>query len=200
MNPRRKRGEVREDGKVFWCYNYGEEYWISAERFAVRVGKAREDARRWNRSNPEKRTIQKARWQKKYADRMSLYFKQWRNRNRDKVRELNREWRERNQERVTELQARKRARKRDAASTDSWVKAVRQIFEIARRVSKCLQIPHAVDHIYPLSRGGSHCHRNLQVLPHSLNQSKHARTHVVLPSCYRNDGWSMNGPASLGPK
>lgn len=200
MNPRRKRGEVREDGKVFWCYNYGVEYWISAERFAVRVEKAREDARRWNRSNPEKRTIQKARWQKKYAKRISLHLKEWRSRNRSKVRELNRDWQQRNQDRVAELQARKRARRRGAVLADSWVEAVRQIFGIARRVSKCLQIPHVVDHIYPLSRGGSHCHRNLQVVPSSLNNSKHASTRAVLPSCYRTDGWSINGAVSLGPK
>lgn len=200
MNAKRKRGEIREDGLVFWCYNCGEEYWMSADRFAIRAEKARENARRWNRSNPDKRKIQKAQWQKKHAERISLRLKKWRSRNRDKLRELNRDWQNRNQDRFAELQARKRARTRDAVLADSWIEAVRQIFGIAKRVSKCLQIPHVVDHIYPLSRGGSHCHRNLQVLPHSLNQSKHARTHVILPSCYRTDGWSINGAASIGPE
>jgi len=57
-----KRGTIREDGKIFWCYNRGAEYWVTPEKFKFnqeRNGRwakenpeiHRENNRRWNRNN-----------------------------------------------------------------------------------------------------------------------------------------------------
>ena len=199
METKKKRGDVRNDGKVFWSYNRGLEWWIDPEKFAVKVHKARKCARNWNLSNPEKHAIAKAKSYEKHREKTLCFLKKWREQNRDRVRDLNRDWLDRNPERAAELNSRRRARKRNATPPDSWSEAVVSCFIIAKRVSGCLKIRHVVDHIFPLSRGGTHCHRNLQIIPASLNQEKHALTKVVLPSCYRSDGWSINGPASLEP-
>lgn len=50
-----------------------------------------------------------------------------------------------------------------------------RFYEMANRVTKCTGIPHEVDHIIPLARGGHHHESNLQILPENLNRSKGAK-------------------------
>ena len=192
-----KRGYVREDGMVFWCYHSGDEYWISKEKFEIRSKKARENATKWNRNNRDRYLVHKKNSDRKHEARRSRYLQKWRTENRLKFQEIHRKWCENNRHRLCELQTRKRARKKDAIPDDVWWQAVISNFAIARRISKCLGIPHVVDHIYPLARGGSHCHRNLQVIPAALNQAKHAKIQVSLPSCYRSDGWGKLGAKAI---
>jgi len=59
MEKRRKRGEVREDGKVFYRYQASArdgEYWMEPEKFAERVARDAKNSRRfWDHvsSSPE---------------------------------------------------------------------------------------------------------------------------------------------------
>ena len=46
------------------------------------------------------------------------------------------------------------------------------IYKICRRITKCLGVPHHVDHIVPLYRNGLHHPNNLQILPAKLNLEK----------------------------
>jgi 5-methylcytosine-specific restriction endonuclease McrA len=43
-------------------------------------------------------------------------------------------------------------------------------------LSSILGIPHEVDHIIPLAKGGLHHPSNLQVIPASVNRRKSAKT------------------------
>jgi len=87
--------------------------------------------------------------------------------------------------------ARRRAAKFKALSPDANKAFVAGFYAIAQRMSKCLGIRHDVDHIVPLSLGGSHCHRNLQVIPATWNSRKQAHYDYPLPDCYRTDGWMI---------
>lgn len=194
---RLKRGDVREDGMVFWAYNRGAPWFISRERFEVKSKKARRLAGLWNRSNRAKYLTHKKNWDQRNESWRSNYLRQWRSLNRSKHHQLTREWCAKNIHRVRELNAHKRAHKKNAIPSDVWWEALGENFLRARRISKCVGIKFVVDHIYPLARGGSHCHRNVQVIPASLNQSKHAKVKVDLPSCYRADGWTRLGPQCL---
>jgi len=71
-----KRGTIRDDGKIFWSYDHGREYWVSPERFKFnqdRNGKWAkenrivnlENAKKWNRENREKYNLNKSRSAKK---------------------------------------------------------------------------------------------------------------------------------------
>ena len=49
------------------------------------------------------------------------------------------------------------------------------IYEDARHMSQLTGIPHEVDHIIPISKGGPHHPSNLKVIPRDENRSKGAR-------------------------
>jgi hypothetical protein len=73
MNTRIKRGTIREDGKIFWCYhNKGKEYWVTPDVFEnnqSRNGKwarenavqNRKNAKKWNRANRKRYNSNKSR-------------------------------------------------------------------------------------------------------------------------------------------
>lgn len=66
-------------------------------------------------------------------------------------------------------------------ATPPWatLKDCAVFYKMAARVSRCLGVPHHVDHIYPLhGRDGSrglHVPLNLRVIPATLNMRKHNR-------------------------
>ena len=160
---RLKSGTIREDGMIFWGYQSRtrQEYWVLPEKYAYSLEKRRASQAAWRKANPEKQRALSAAWSKA---------------NPEKTRMSN---------------ARRRALKSDALSPDANKAFVTGLYAIANRVSKCLGISHDVDHIVPLSLGGSHCHRNLQVIPATWNYRKHDRYDYPLPDCYRTDGWMI---------
>lgn len=160
--------------------------------------KYREKSRRWAIKNPEK--IKEAarktylRLKAKNPEglrlkRLKAYQKQ-KLKNPELLRQRLRNWQRNNASKVTAYVQAREALKNSATPSDAQLAFVQINYQIAERLSRCLGIKHQVDHIFPLSKGGSHCHRNLQVIPSRLNQIKNSKTEAVLPSCYRSDGWS----------
>ena len=143
----------------------------------------------WNKANPERRRVLRARWNKANCKKKRASSAAWAKANREKTRVSKAKWEKANPERMRLKTARRRAVKLKAAPPDANKAFVAGFYVIASRVSKCLGIRHDVDHIVPLSLGGSHCHRNLQVIPLTWNRRKHARYDYPLPDCYRTDGW-----------
>ena len=43
---RHKRGDVREDGKIFWGYVHKKEYWLTQEKFLQYKNKEKETAQK----------------------------------------------------------------------------------------------------------------------------------------------------------
>lgn len=188
-----RRGIIREDGMIFWkCHSRtGQEYWLLPEKFAIQLEKARAftaaryktniekmraSAIAWGKANPEKRRVASAAWAKANPERKRALALA-----RGKV----------NPEKTQVRSARRRALKLAAVPSDANKAFVAGFYAIASRVSKCLGIRHDVDHIVPLSLGGSHCHRNLQVIPATWNYRKQDWYDYRLPDCYRTDGWMI---------
>lgn len=103
--------------------------------------------------------------------------------NRDKTRISNSKWAKANPEKKQAINARRRARK--YASGENYSAA--DVADILKRQrGKCAYcaivlsrtIRH-IDHIVPLSTGGSNGRRNLQLLCHTCNHSKGARDPIV---------------------
>jgi len=77
-----KRGTAREDGKIFWCYNRGSEYWVTPERFKFN----QERNGRWARENPKKHCQNALRWNRTNRDKFNENKKRFAKRHPDKIR------------------------------------------------------------------------------------------------------------------
>ena len=195
---------------IFWAYQItGQEYWVVPEKYAHKVEKKRALNAAWNKANPERKRATFAAWRKANPERKRASEVAWNKANPERKRatfvawckanpeKMNlktarrRAWSKANPEKMNLKTARRRAIKLAAVPDDANAAFVAGFYAIANRVSKCLGIPHDVDHIVPLSLGGSHCHRNLQVIPATWNYRKHARFDYPLPDCYRTDGWMI---------
>lgn len=190
-----KRGQVREDGMIFWGYgkNYkNNEYWLSSEQFEELSLKMRQKRKEYYLNN--KKTIEEKRrnriiqnkekysliWKnerEKYKEKREAYFKEYYKNNKEKVYLANKKWRTKNWGRMCGLLAKYRAKKRgqtpDLSKESKMI--VGTIFDQAKRLSEIIGIPFEVDHIVPISLGGSHAPSNLQVIPRSINRKKHNR-------------------------
>ena len=109
-----------------------------------------------------KRHQQKLAWQRKNVDPIQ---------NRKNVMEWTKNNLSRKLARVRKYQAMKRNSKVLCGDTN----VIKVFYDAAKRVGKCVGIKFHVDHIVPLSLGGSHHQKNLQWVPYMWNLSKHNR-------------------------
>jgi len=101
-------------------------------------------------------------WQRKNVDPIQ---------NRKNVMEWTKNNLSRKLARVRKYQAMKRNSKVLCGDTN----VIQVFYDAAKRVGKCVGIKFHVDHIVPLSLGGSHHQKNLQWVPYMWNLSKHNR-------------------------
>ena len=109
-----------------------------------------------------KRHYKKLAWQRKNVDPVQ---------NRKNVMEWSKNNKSRKMANVRKYQAIKRNSK--VLCGDSNI--IKVFYDAAKRVGKCIGVKFHVDHIVPLSLGGSHHQNNLQWVPCMWNLSKHNR-------------------------
>lgn len=181
--------------------------------------KAKESCAKWARKNPEKIKVKQALWtsrnpdkvkelaRKKYLkqklrnpdalrDKSRLSASKWRANNPELSKQRARKWQIENAAKTVAYTQKREAQKRASIPADCRDRIVSGLYVIAERISRCTGIQHEVDHVWPLSKGGSHCHRNLQVIPAALNRRKSARLDFDLPSCYQSEGRRVQKPSA----
>jgi hypothetical protein len=85
-----KRGTIREDGKVFWCYDErskNPEVWIDKDVYKNRHEKDKIRSKKWNADNLDKFKSNSKRWNQRNRERCREYCKKWRSKNKKRKRE-----------------------------------------------------------------------------------------------------------------
>jgi hypothetical protein len=153
------------------------------QRRANNLEKARERDRVY-RNKDKQAAIERTRaWRIRNKDRISAYAKKYRKEKADMIRATKNEFRRKKIAKVYAWNAERRAKLRGARVAGYNRDMVVQIYEMARRISKCTGIAHDVDHHIPLARGGPHHQNNLRVIPHIINIRKSAKMPPMLDAC-----------------
>lgn len=99
---------------------------------------------------------------------------EWKRRNPERAKEQQREWKQANPERKRELEHRRRARKHENGVYAISPKDMRRLAKACVYCGSVEQI--TMDHVIPISRGGTHGVGNLVPACASCNAVKNART------------------------
>lgn len=163
------------DGRDPWCKlckNFARQIWHKNN-----WQRRRESNRRYYHANKEKHQEAKQRWYKENREKKLEYDRLWREKNRDRQLKNVRRWHKENKERTRELDRRRRARKlgaQGAFTTQQWV----ELCKTHKHICLCCgeKKPLTVDHVIPLSKGGSNDISNIQPLCMACNMSKGTKT------------------------
>ena len=198
-----KRGDVREDGKVFWKYASSckdGEYWLSKEKFEERKKRESERHAKYYSKNAnafrkykidryaknritirEQSRVSRLKNIDRYREKGRESSKLWRKKNPTKYKENLENWIKENPDKYKLITAKGNSKRRAAEKnntpdlTHNQKLIIETIYLQRIRLEKRLGIPFHVDHVIPISKGGLHIPSNLQVLPAKLNFKKNSR-------------------------
>ena len=195
-----RRGDFNEElGKYFWQYRSDaekSERWVTKEQLDHYRAYEQAKGAEWYADHKERHLKNGLAWQRANKDKVRESVRKWRSANYEKDKATGLAWRIKHKEHLKEMSRRyakmhpdrvraaamKRISLKRAATIS--LRFVSGFYEMADRVGKCLGVAFEVDHIHPLSKGGSHCAENLQLLPKYWNLRKGDRLNFQLPSCY----------------
>jgi hypothetical protein len=101
MEIRHKRGDVREDGKVFWVYsNTGTAYWVNPEQFVLNQKKIAAKDKAYREKNHEAVKARCRTWHKKNRDAVIAYKKLYHSVNSETIKAKRKIWRKVNPDKV----------------------------------------------------------------------------------------------------
>jgi hypothetical protein len=134
--------------------------------YAANREKMLEASRLWHKQNKRYRPESYFAWREANKERIREYQKQWKIDNRDRFLSRLRDWQKRNHHKLICSNAARKAKTRggDCSSIYRRCRELRKYFDVV------------VDHIMPLSKGGSHIPSNLQIIYAFENAIKSART------------------------
>jgi len=141
--------------------------------------------KRWSKENGEQRRTnarlnynreRKAAWRKANPERYATLQREWYQRNKANLQEIRRTWRATNPDKAKIYYRNYRAKKRQSAGTHS-AEDIAAIYTMQRgRCVDCGALLQSrkweVDHIQPISQGGSNNKANLQILCRPCNRYK----------------------------
>tara|TARA_R110001606_G_scaffold350278_1_gene500397 strand:+ start:333 stop:851 length:519 start_codon:yes stop_codon:yes gene_type:complete len=131
---------------------------LSREWYANNLEKARAISNAWIKANPKKQSVSQKAWVKNNPDKVASALKTWRDSNPEAVRNAS---------------AKRRALKLNNGTFRVTAKELRRM--LAAGCSYCDALAEHIDHIVPISHGGTHSIGNLTGACASCNLSKGAK-------------------------
>ena len=185
-NKNLKRGDSREDGKLFWGYDKNHkdgERWITLDQFQKYQEYNLKFRKKHYFDNREKGIQNASEWIKSHRDEFNKKRRENRKKNILNIKQKETEYREKSKHLRRANNAKRRSFKKQSSVilTKSQKQIVNCLYRQAHRLENRIGIKFHIDHIVPLSRGGLHSPTNLQVIPATLNMRK---------NCHRIFRWS----------
>lgn len=147
---------------------------------AAHLEKEQERMRKWRKENPEKRREQDRRYREAHPEK----DQEWRAAHPERAREYLREWREDNPEKTRLYDHNRRARKKGNGGSYT-LDELNALFEeqeglcyyCGRLLYESFETSFHIEHMVPISRGGSNNIENIALSCASCNLHKHTKTH-----------------------
>ena len=132
----------------------------------------------WYEENKEKHKAKGKEWRSANQEKFLAKCKEWQLANKPKVAKLNKEWAINNKEKRMANDAKRRLLKQNAEATmtEAEKKNYQELILIRDEATKLFGYAWSIDHIIPLSKGGTNAIDNLEVVPLSWNKSKRDRS------------------------
>ena len=132
--------------------------------------------REYRKKHPEKNKESTRKWYRKNKKKHLSTGKKWCKKNRAKRNAEARAYQKANPEKMRHIAASRRAKKRNQQTEGVDFAIIKTFFNTAARLTKITGIEFEVDHLIPITRGGSHHQKNLMVMTGTLNRKKHTKT------------------------
>ena len=140
---------------------------------AINPEKERASARRWAAANSARVLARVISWAAANVDKVRATKKRWVVKHAEKDRAAKRRYKKEHPEKVREYTNQRRARKRGARGVCSAVQTAARIAYYGGNCAYCRILPYEhIDHVIPLSRGGSNWPANLRPSCAKCNLSK----------------------------
>lgn len=184
-----KRGDFDPENELYF-WRYGSAYqngesWVTKDKFLELREKDRLCAIRHRKTEKYKHTIgiyreinhetlknNQREWYSKNYDKMLSYARNWAANNHERKLEVNKLSRIRRKDYIKKKRDDRRSVIKESINNGSNLLIINVFHKMRERLSNCLGMRFHVDHIIPLSKGGVHFPKNIQVLPCILNVRK----------------------------
>ncbi|HAQ02974.1 TPA: hypothetical protein DCQ22_03735 [Candidatus Nomurabacteria bacterium] len=154
------------------------------KRFSVaNPGRRKEINKEWSLRNVEKERTRKRKYAHDHREQESIRHKMWRDKNREYVNSRNRKYTKTNKEQRRLNDEKRRAAKNGCENKLTKSEWLEILSKHEYKCAKCgTQERISLDHIIPLSKGGTHSADNVQPLCISCNCKKYNKIEVVAQS------------------
>lgn len=169
-----KQEQIKARGRAWYAANRERMKVAKAVYCAANAAVVAEKKAAWVAANRDHVRAVRLAWKKANPERESRYYAE----NKDQIRERHAQWRASNRDRTLEYRNNRRARKNETGGQLSKGLA-QKLFALQRCLCPCCREPlgddYHMDHVIPLSLGGTNTDDNMQLLRATCNLRKHAK-------------------------